>query len=101
MRILRIYFAFPYWVLLQVLRLRRTSTKVRTFAKSCIEPFLWVNTAWLTLPFLLVAYAIWGNLGWRWLAALIVTYVFVALVLHSAVAHSTEGAFQQWEASLE
>ena len=100
MRIIAIYCAFPYWVLLQALRLRRTSARVRTFAKSCIEPFFWANTAWLTLPFVFVEYAIWGNLGWGWLVALTVTYVVVALVLHSAVAHSTECAFQQWEAML-
>jgi hypothetical protein len=90
----------PTGSLLQVLRLRRTSLDIRSFAKNSIEPFLWANTAWLTLPFLLIQYAIWGNLGWRWLIALIVTYVLVALVLHSTIAHSTEGVFQHWESRL-
>ena len=96
MRIVAIYFAFPFWLTLKLLRPWQKEMGIRKFAKWCVGPFFWVNNLWVTAPLLLVQYLIWGKL--TWLGA-IASFGVVAMVLHSAIAHSTDSALRQWEES--
>lgn len=89
------FLAVPYWLLLSLLRPWRNDSRVRRFARRSLDAFLWLNTFWAICPVLVVIYLATGELGWMLVVGL---FIAAALLLHSAIAHSTESVLTTWEA---
>jgi hypothetical protein len=97
-RTLGMYLAFPYWATLAFIRPWRENTSVRAFARTALDPFLWLNTLWVIFPVIVGIYVIYRSVNWGIVVGL---YIVAALLLHSAIAHSADATLERWEAGLD